>query len=275
MRWALASVLVLGVVCATELARAQSDGPLEAAEQAYRDVDFVALRAACDTALESGALDPRQLVRAHMLAGVAALMTGDEPAAHAHFVALLALDREARLPTTIPPRLQGPFLEARGVVDAQPAALDVEVSRSGRGDALALVVHDPLRALARVRISVRASQGVEALVRELDAAAELVVPIAELAAEPELDWWIEGLDAHGNRALVIGSASAPRVLRTGGLASASSTDAGSLWSEPALWITVGAVIVVGAALTVVGVVVDQERQPALRTLVTFGSDRRR
>lgn len=181
-------------LCASE-AWGQPADPLEAAEQAYRDVDFETQRDEATRALEAGNNDRARLAQLYRLLGIAHAALDEREAAKAWFQRLLALEPDFELERALSPRLRSPYLEARGFWDVASARLSIDVTPGSPSEDLRLSVHDPLDMVARVRV--RAMGNTPVLVVE-SGAPEIVVTRSELAPHSGRPLQAELLDGHGN-----------------------------------------------------------------------------
>lgn len=246
--------------------------PLALAEQAYLDVDFETIQLHGEDALAGGRLTPQQLVRVYQLLGIAAVALGDSEAAHRYFVVMLAIDPAARLPSTVPPRLRGPYMEARGEVSARSQQLTAEVGLAHAEGGVRVVVTDPFELVRRLRVHARVEGAAEYETTEREVQGEVLVPVAGGSSAERVECWVELVDQFGNRVLQLGDAIEPRVLfgRAEVSATTGPTPGGNVLEEPAFWIgALGALVVAGAVTT--GVLVDQaSHRPSVVTSVSIG-----
>ncbi len=276
----LSLALVLALV---SMAEAQESGPdlLEAADQAYSNVDFETARQSASAAIEAGGLSPTQLVHAYQLVGVSASALSDMPAARAAFVMMVSIDPDVRLDDTVPPRLRAPFLEARGTVSSRSRlAVDVQLARAY--GALRIVVTDPFELVASVRIHSRIEGQAEFVMAEHNPEPEIMSRASGASSADRMEYWLECLDEHGNQLLLLGTEFEPRVVGRAAVADASAGGGGGaegshegggggsgIFGEPVFWIIVGGVVLVGAAIAV-GFAVDSQSHVGLSTGVRFG-----
>ncbi len=184
-------------------ARAAAGDPVEAAERAYRDVDFEAQRTEARRALEAGNHPPTRLAEIYRLLGIAHAALGQPEAAKQAFLRLLALDPNVELERFLSPRLRSPYMEARGFWDVTSARLGVDaVSLRQPQGATLLRLGDPLGMVARVRLRTAGAKPDVALDLEIEAASELRIVRSQLQRFGNLDVQLELLDEFANVLLV-------------------------------------------------------------------------
>jgi hypothetical protein len=265
--------LVLAVAVSAAPAAAQQT-PLQQAEAAYLDIDFEATHRHAMAALRAGGSSPEQLVRIYQLLGIASSALGRETEARDFFVRMLALDRDAQLDASVPPRLRDPFLEARGVWAARPGRFDLQVGLDRGRSAVRVEVTDPSGMARRIAVHARLEGEAQYVTQEAEGrtTVEVVVPGANTANRVE--YYVDVLDEHGNRMRSEGTAFAPRSVGRDPVAGGGGAPAGggtSIFEEPAFWI-VTAIIVAAGAGTAAGVIVDQRSRIGVQSTVSIGID---
>jgi hypothetical protein len=185
--------------------------PVEAAERAYKEVDFETQLAQATRALEQGQHDPATLANIYRLLGIAHAALSSPGAAKQAFMKLLAIEPDIALEQVLSPRLRTPYMEARGFWDVSRTRLALAIAIDPSSGALEIELSDPLRMGRRVRVMA----GAEAshAIADLAAAPRLVVSASALARHPGQPLRVELLDAHANvilaRALTPPHAPAP------------------------------------------------------------------
>lgn len=264
--------LFASTLLAMGLVPAVSSAQLQEAEAAYVEVDFETTLRAAQTAIDSGELSPSELARAYELLGVSAVALGDPEAAREVFLRMLSIDPERQLDDTVPPRFRQPFLEARGIVSARPDRMAAEVTLARANGAVRLVLVDPYEMVERLRLHMRAEGQVEYETFEAAYAEETMAPFAAASGEGAVEYWLELIDPRGNQVLVDGTEFSPNVLGAravgGGGGEVAPAPGRSIFEEPAFWIVVGAVVVVGAGVGI-GVGVDQSSRVNFQTSISF------
>ena len=273
-RVALATILLVAACALAPPAAAQ--GPLADAEEAYLEVDFDRTLAEAQRAINSGELSPTELARGYELLGVSASALGDAETARDCFLRMLSIDEERELDDTVPPRLRAPFMEARGALTARPDRLHVEVVLARAYSALRVMLTDPFEMIQSVRVHVRVEGDTEWATLEEDYEPEIMASFARAASADRLEYWVEVLDPPGNRIAVLGSEYEPLVVGRPAPTPAVGEGGGgggggggtNIAEEPAFWIVLGAVVLVGAGIGI-GVGVDQASHVNLVTQVSF------
>ena len=244
------------------------------AEQAYLDVDFAASLTAAQEALREGGHTPQELMRIYQLLGVCSAAEGHTERARDFFLRMLAIDPDAELDDTVPPRFRAAFLEARGIVSARPARLGAEVGIARAQSAVHVAFTDPFQVGQLVVIHARLEGQTDFTTAEERARASIDMPLSGSGEADRVEYWLEVRDPFGNQVLTQGSEFEPRVIgrmsvAAGPAAAGGGGGGGNVLEEPWFWIVVGAVVVGGAtAGAVMGV---QASQLELRSGVEFRS----
>jgi hypothetical protein len=161
---------------------------VEAAERAYKDVDFSTQLAEATRALEEGHHDPATLANIYRLLGIAHAALNSPDAAKKAFMRLLAIDRDVALEHVLSPRLRTPYMEARGFWDVTRTRLELELAIDAASGALDISLSDPLQMGARVRVI---------------AIAEKPATVAERAAAPRVEIAPDALAPHAGKPLQV------------------------------------------------------------------------
>jgi hypothetical protein len=243
---------------------------LAQAEQAYLDVDFATALTAAQEALREGGHTPQELMRIYQLLGVCSAAEGHAERARDFFLRMLAIDPDAELDDTVPPRLRAPFLEARGIVGARPARLGAEVGIARAQSAVHVAFTDPFQVGQTVVVHARIEGQAEFTSSEERARASIDMPLAGSGDADRVEYWLEVRDPFGNQVLTLGTEFEPRVVGRMSVAAgpaAGGGGGGNVLEEPWFWIVVGVVVAGGAtAGAVLGV---QASQLELRSTVDF------
>lgn len=277
------AVLALAVALPAS-ALAQSGAEiLGQADAAYGEVDFERARTLAEQAIQAGGLSPQELVHAYQLVGVSASALGDAAASRQAFLLMVEIDPDARLDDTVPPRLRAPFLEARGMAGSHHGRLAAEVQLARAYSALRITLTDPFDIVTQVRLHARVEGQVEFSTTEHEPADEIMARASGASSADRMEYWLEALDEHGNRVLMLGSEFEPRVVGriataggAGGTGGSEGSEGGGgggpgVFGEPVFWIIVGAVVAVGAGVGV-GFAIDAQNHVQLGTGVRFGID---
>lgn len=252
--------------------------PLSAAEQAYAEIDFERTLQHASDALEQGMHAPERLVRIYMLLGVSAAALGDSDRARDFFQRMLAIDADAELDDTVPPRLRAPYLEARGIVSARQERLEVQVGLARSQASVRVALTDPFQMARTVRVHARIEGAVEFTSVESEAMAEVLAPLAGADSADRVEYWVEVLDPYENQLMLLGSEFEPRTV--GRIASVGGGGSEpvlprprepSIAEEPLFWVALlGGAAVIGAAIGI-GVGLDSASRVPLRTGISFGA----
>ncbi len=265
--------LALAVLASSAGLASAQPSPLQQAEAAYLEIDFDATHRHAMAALRAGGNSAEQLVRIYQLLGIASSALGQGAEARDFFVRMLALDRDAQLDASVPPRLRDPFLEARGVWAARPGRFDLQVGLDRPRSALRVEVADPSGMAARIEVHGRGQGEAEYVSQEVEARSAVDVVLPGAGAADRVEYYIDVLDEHGNRMRSEGSAISPRSVGRDPVAPGAAAAVGgrSVFEEPAFWI-VTAIIVAAGAATAAGVVIDQRSRIGVQTGVSIGID---
>jgi hypothetical protein len=188
---ALATLALL----ATPAGAAPAD-PVEAAERAYKEVDFETQLAQATRALEQGQHDPATLANIYRLLGIAHAALNSPDAARQAFMKLLAIDPDIALEQVLSPRLRTPYMEARGFWDVSRTRLAIAIAIDPASGALEIELSDPLRMGSHVRVM--AGADAPHAIAKLAAAPRVVVSAPALAAHAGQPLRVELLDPHAN-----------------------------------------------------------------------------
>ncbi len=253
----------------------EADVPaLVAAEQAYARADFDRTLEHAAIALQEGGHTPPELVRVYLLLGVCASALGDTDGARDFFQRMLAIDPAAVLDDTVPPRLRGPYLEARGAISARPERLGVEAGIVRARSALRIAVSDPFHMTHRVRVHARLpGETAYTDVESSEGTAEVLAELPGVDVAERAEYWVELVDEYGNVLLRAGDELEPRAVGRvpGGpvAVDAGASGGGSVFDEPAFWIIAIGVVLVGGA-TATAIAVDQSSQLSSRVALSTG-----
>ena len=217
--------------------------PLERAERAYRDIDFMVAADSAREALESGSLSPAEVIRAYEILGTSSAALGDDERAGDSFLRMLVLDpsKEVR---ELSPSLRAPYLEARGRVSALSKPFEVEVGISRPSSAVVVRISDPIGIATRVVVQSRSGGEGEFVEEEFEAAGQLRQSLPGIAETGWAETAVEVRDQYGNRIRVIGTANQPitvgePIVRIEGRPA---------WKSPWLWTSLSLILLGGAGV---------------------------
>lgn len=225
---------------------------LEEGEEKLASFEYEEAYKLAVSAREKGGLVRTDLARTYRLEGTALAFLNKRDEAKRAFYILLLIDPDAPLDANLSPRIQDPFLQARGEVRALPERPGVSFTatpESGQSATISLVLHDTANLVERERVGFRF--GSEPMtVRERGRAREVHVATGPAPRSGTLSAFVQALDAQGNVVYESGSETAPRTFPVRSLevvahpAQETPRKRGVL-ASPIFW-TVAGVIVVGA-----------------------------
>jgi hypothetical protein len=254
----------MSVVALLPLLFAAATSDLAAAQKAYADVEYARCRDKARAALQVPATRAER-VDAWRLAGLCAAAEGDTEDAREAFRAMLAIDKDARLPDGLSPRFTSSFREAKGSwVGVVPLALAVDredVDRDGR--TVRVRVEDAAELVAR--LAWRGPGG--ALSQPVKKA-----PLVELELPAAVDVTVIALDAQDGEVATLElparkTDTSTAIDPTPAPSTAVAEDDGVPWLV--VGGVAGAVLVVGAVGGVVAVLASQPPPVTLKTDVVF------
>lgn len=264
--------IVFAVTLALASAARAQDAELQQAEEAYQNVDFEGVQTHATASLRAGGHPRAELVRIYQLLGVASSALGQEEQARDYFIRMLALDPDADLDESVPPRLRDPYLEARGVWAARPTRLEVEVHLDRAQSSLRVELADPSHMARYVSVHARLEGAAQYETQELPAASIVTLPVSGAAQADRVEYYVEVLDEHRNIVLDAGTAFQPRVVGRQPVGPGGQQPPGpSVLEEPAFWIVT--LLLIGAAGAITGgIIADQRSRIGAQTLVSIGID---
>jgi len=248
-----ASVLVVSPALAQSTA-------FERLETAAEELDFVAVLDAAETALASGTLGPRELVRLQQLVAMADTFGGNEAGARAAYERMLAIDADAIPDRSVPPRLRGPYDAARAARDRIRIGARSTVSPG----TITVRVDDALGVVTKVVVgfSIHADEPMVELDQRSRPELTIRLPITEPA---DVRYYVELRDRFGNRWFELGSRAEPIEAAMVPAPPAETHRRRRVVRSPWLWVGVGA-LAVGLG---VGIGVAHDRQVRAVTSVSF------
>jgi hypothetical protein len=120
-----APLLLIGALSAAFAPDARAASDLDAARQAYGELNYEGCKDAAQAALEApGTREER--VDAYRLLGLCEAALDDTDAARTAFSHMVAIDPDAKLPEGLSPRFTSSYLEARGQWTEPPLTLEIE-----------------------------------------------------------------------------------------------------------------------------------------------------
>jgi hypothetical protein len=240
-------------------ALAQPSPDLGAVEEAYREVDFEAVKQRSAAAIRAGGHSPAEMVRLEFLLGVSSAALGSPEDARAAFIRLLGMDPSQKLDQELSPRLRSPYLEARGFWSSNRERLTVTARLES--NTLTIALSDPAKMVNRVQVRIRSAGQDEFLDSVRVARPMLRIALPENAKDRDIELVVALLDQFGNTVAEQGTQADPVLVRRRGSAAPSA----SLASEPALarkpnYVLPATLSVLGAASTAAAVYFHTQRE---------------
>jgi hypothetical protein len=268
---------------ATSLQAAPAD--VDTAEQLYAKLDYEGANAVAERVVKKTGLTHDQLVRAYrVLAVTYAVLDKEEPARDA-FLQLLTYDPDYQADPNLGPKVNTPFMEARGSFRSLPSKPGIEVaaSVSTNGGTLRVTTRDPTRMVKRVNVGYRWTSSGEYSISQINP-GEVVVAV-EVTAPPagrtRLDFYVQALDERENAVLEAGNPSVPKsafaeagVAGGAGGVKGGKTEGGSLFASPLFWIAAGVAVIGGGTAAYFALrPQDPPSRAALSPIIVCGTDR--
>jgi len=259
MRLGVARALsfVAGVALSAGSARAADsrvEQDLQAAEQALVSLDYEAANKAAASLAEEHGLSHAELVRAYRVLALTDAILDKEVAAREAFQRLLTYDPSYAADPNLGPKVQTPFLEARGFMRAQTTqpGLDVSVSvRDGVGGAVRVIARDPSHSAKRAVVGFRWGSDVAFSTEPIALVEGASAPVPPPPpGTTRLDYYVQVFDERDDAVLESGNPSAPKSV-TVELTPVAPAPAPvpsahrSIFESPVFW-TIAGIVVVGA-----------------------------
>ena len=231
---------------------------VETAEQLYAKLDYEGANAVAERVVKKNGLSHDQLVRAYRVLAVTYAVIDKEEQAREAFLQLLTYDPEYQADPNLGPKVNTPFMEARGSFRSLSSRPGIEVSAivSTSGGTLRVTTRDPTHLVKRVNVGYRWTSSGDytvAQVSPIDSASAV-----EIAAPPtgrtRLDFYVQALDERDNAVLEAGNPSVPksafaeagaRNVGGAGPGPAPAKESGSVFASPFFWLAVGVVVIGG------------------------------
>jgi hypothetical protein len=293
---AVAAMILAGALVVTEQpAAAQRAKPtagstlqsapadVETAEQLYAKLDYEQANAVAERVVKKNALTHDQLVRAYRVLAVTYAVLDKEEQARDAFLQLLTYDADYQADPNLGPKVNTPFMEARGSFRSLPTkpGIDVSASVSTNGGTLRVTTRDPTRIVKRVNVGYRWTSSGEYSVSQINPGESVAVEVgAAPAGRTRLDFYVQALDERDNAVLEGGNPNVPKSAfaeagaARGGGGNGGKSEGGSIFSSPFFWTFVGAAAIGGGtALFFALRPNDPPSSAQLSPIIRCGSDR--
>lgn len=196
-----------------EPSAAEGMSELESAERRYSSLDYEGANTAAALAITRGHLTHEALTRTCRLLALTYAVLDKADAARDAFLRCLTADPEFQVDPKLGPKVNAPFVDARGRFRALAVRPDLQVHASvtPQGGALETTLHDTTHAIHTVRVSYRWTAGATFTVSKQRAAQAAHVYVSPPSAgQTRLEYFAEGLDEHENVVFEAGNATAPK-----------------------------------------------------------------
>jgi len=202
---------ILGLLSSAH-ANPEVDTMLAAAEAAYQAVDFPTTHEQAANALAVGGATRAQTARLEVLQGLAAAALGNADEAKQSFLVALAVDPDLKLDKSLAPKIRGPYLDARGYWGAHSDRLALRAKLSSDLRHIGVELRDPASLVANVECYFRAPGSAEVLRVSVQAAPLVRFSPPARVREGGFEYWLRGVDAHGNALTELGTEADPRAV---------------------------------------------------------------
>lgn len=257
---------------------------VETAEQLYAKLDYEQANAVAERVVKKNGLTHDQLVRAYRVLAVTYAVLDKEEQARDAFLQLLTYDADYQADPNLGPKVNTPFMEARGSFRSLPTkpGIDVSASVSTNGGTLRVTTRDPTRLVKKVNVGYRWTSSGEYSVSQINPGEAVAVEVgAAPATRTRLDFYVQALDERDNAVLEAGNPNVPKsafaeagASRGGGGGNGGKSEGGSVFSSPIFWTFVGvAAIGGGTALFFALRPNDPPSSAQLSPIIRCGGDR--
>jgi len=266
---------------ASSLQAAPAD--VETAEQLYAKLDYEGANAVAERVVKKSGLTHDQLVRAYRVLAVTYAVLDKEEQARDTFLQLLTYDADYQADPNLGPKVNTPFMEARGSFRSLSSKPGIEVSASvsTNGGTLRVTTRDPTRIVKRVNVGYRWTSSGEYSISQINP-GEVVVAV-EVAAPPpgrtRLDFYVQALDERENTVLEAGNPAVPKSAFAeagvaGGSGRGGKAEGGSVFSSPFFWIAAGVAVIGGGTAAYFALrPQDPPTRATLSPIIVCGTDR--
>ena len=235
----------------TKTAPAATPDDVESVEQLFQKLEYEQANAAAQAVLKRKGLSYDELKRTLRVLAITYAVLDQEEAAKETFIKLLAVDPSYEGEANLGPRVNDPFLEARGYfrTQGQKPGLTVEPQVRTEGGTIRVVTKGPPRFVRKLAVGYRwGSSG--AMNEKQLAASEGAFEVSKApAGASRLDYYVFALDENDNTVMAKGSKEAPvAVFAEASKSTSSEAKSGrSIFASPWFWLITGVVVAGGAA----------------------------
>jgi len=232
----------------------QAPADVETAEQLYAKLDYEQANAVAERVVKKSGLTHDQLVRAYRVLAVTYAVLDNEDKAKDAFLQLLTYDADYQADPNLGPKVNTPFMEARGSFRSLPTKPGVEVSASvsTNGGTLRVTTRDPTKMVKKVNVGYRWTSSGEYSVAPIAPGEAVAVEVsAAPAGRTRLDFYVQALDERDNAVLEAGNPNVPKSAFAeagatgGGGKGGAKAESSSVFSSAFFWIFAGAAVAGG------------------------------
>jgi hypothetical protein len=260
LRWGVV-VAVVALAGALPLPALAGEGEVGvvAAETAYSSLKYDPAIKEADAAIKAGKLSHDQFKRAYRVLALSLAVIGKEDRARDAFVLLLTSDPEFKVDHRLGPKVEQPFLEAKGFWRGQPATPGIEVvaePRRSDGGTLRVTLKDPTKVVKRTEIAYRWGGEGKFTTTAAQGGEQLLTISRPPDSAVRLDYYAQAFDQADNTLFELGNPTAPETTSIAAYRPVTAPiapvrqqqqqESQSLFASPPFWIAAG--------LTVAGVV---------------------
>lgn len=267
------------------LEKLSADKYLEIAEGAYQNVEVEVFTRYARAAINEGGLSQRQTARAYELLAMGLSFSDRPDEAKYAFIKALAINPRLELNESLGPKLQGPFLEAKGFWAGIGRSLSVSttLTEGSLGLSLRLQIDDPSGMVTKYHVSIRRppTEGLqveEYKVLKGEAQSNTQISVENLWGKLEEEQWhairyfeivVRILDKYGNEVQSDGDRLNP--VRVDNPRFEEPTALESLATSPWFWSAAG-VVAVGAGVLIYAYAIAPAERTGTFKAVGIGQD---
>ncbi len=224
---------------------------VETVESLYAKLDYENATLVAERVLKQKGLSHDQLVRTYRVLAVTYAILDKEEQSRDAFVQLLVYDPEYQVDPNLGPKVNTPFVEARGVYRSLASKPGIEVAANVRSDGgtLRVTTRDPTRVVKKVVVGYRWTSSGEYKTQQVQAGDAVVEVAVAPTGRTRLDFYAQALDANDNAVLEAGNPSVPKSAFIEAAPTVApprkEESSGGILSSPVFWLVTGAVVVGG------------------------------
>ena len=282
-RWVAPLAIAASAFAFTPPAAAeQGEAGVVAAEVAFSSLKYDAAIKEAEAVIKAGKLTRDQLQRAYRVLSVALASVGQDDKARDAFVLLLTVDPEYKLDRKLGPKVEQPFLEAKGFWRTQPSTPGVDVTAEPRrsdGGTIRVKMRDPSKVVKRAEVGYRWGGTGKYTTDTLSSGEQRLLSVSRPPdSAVRFDYYAQAFDGQDNVIFELGNPTAPQSTSispvkkeapvTGPTGPRTTEgDSKSVFASPVFWVITG-VIVAGAVAG--GAIYFATRKDTVPTSATFG-----